>query len=158
MALFRRLLKPGSSPARKMESTTTSKDQVDALSDQTASLSVSDNQDVEIATFALSWFWFPEAQFGCVPGVVGTRVGFTGGKKKGPTYYSLWVPILEEPPQWDHSVVSIEVLVLLARPIPSVGLAVGDGSGQWGYMRNAASPSMYLWAGLTMSSHCGQLC
>ncbi|XP_011403212.1 PREDICTED: peptide methionine sulfoxide reductase-like, partial [Amphimedon queenslandica] len=34
-------------------------------------------------------FWFPEAQFGCAPGVLRTKVGFTGGKKKGPTYYSL---------------------------------------------------------------------
>ncbi len=59
------------------------------LADKTAALSLNDTEDVETATFALSWFWFPEAQFGCVPGVLKTRVGFTGGKKKGPTYYSL---------------------------------------------------------------------
>ncbi|XP_041457585.1 peptide methionine sulfoxide reductase-like, partial [Lytechinus variegatus] len=34
-------------------------------------------------------FWFPEAQFGCAPGVVRTKVGYTGGSKKFPTYYSL---------------------------------------------------------------------
>lgn len=40
-------------------------------------------------TFAMSWFWFPEAIFGAVPGVIRTRVGFTGGSKKNPTYRSL---------------------------------------------------------------------
>ena len=32
----------------------------------------------EKAWFGMSWFWFPEAQFGCASGVVATRVGFTG--------------------------------------------------------------------------------
>jgi len=41
------------------------------------------------ATFGMSWFWFPEAQFGAAPGVVRTRVGYAGGSKVGPTYYSL---------------------------------------------------------------------
>lgn len=43
------------------------------------------------ATFAMSWFWFPEAQFGCANGVVRTKVGYTGGSKLFPTYTSLWV-------------------------------------------------------------------
>ncbi|EDO46404.1 predicted protein, partial [Nematostella vectensis] len=34
-------------------------------------------------------FWFPEAQFGCAPGVVRTKVGYTGGQKEYPTYHSL---------------------------------------------------------------------
>ncbi|XP_022094513.1 peptide methionine sulfoxide reductase-like, partial [Acanthaster planci] len=33
--------------------------------------------------------WFPEAQFGCAKGVIRTRVGYTGGTKKSPTYHSL---------------------------------------------------------------------
>ena len=41
------------------------------------------------ATFGMSWFWFPEAQFGCAKGVIRTRVGYAGGSKKNPTYYSL---------------------------------------------------------------------
>ena len=41
------------------------------------------------ATFAMSWFWFPEAQFGCAHGVVRTKVGYTGGSKPFPTYTSL---------------------------------------------------------------------
>ena len=30
-----------------------------------------------------------QAQFGCAPGVVRTRVGFAGGTKENPTYRSL---------------------------------------------------------------------
>jgi len=41
------------------------------------------------ATFAMSWFWFPEAQFGCARGVLRTKVGYTGGRKVNPTYHSL---------------------------------------------------------------------
>jgi len=41
------------------------------------------------ATFALSWFWFPEAEYGCASGVIRTRVGYTGGTTKFPTYTNL---------------------------------------------------------------------
>ena len=34
-------------------------------------------------------FWFPEAQFGATKGVLRTRVGYAGGTKPSPTYYSL---------------------------------------------------------------------
>ena len=34
-------------------------------------------------------FWFPEAQFGAAKGVLRTRVGYAGGTKPSPTYYSL---------------------------------------------------------------------
>ena len=47
--------------------------------------------DTKTATFAMSWFWFPEAQFGCANGVVRTMVGYTGGTKAFPTYTNLWV-------------------------------------------------------------------
>lgn len=74
-----------------------SEEQVENVTKQTANLTLNDEDGVynpdtvpyEVATFALSWFWFPEAQFGGAPGVLRTKVGFTGGKKKGPTYYSL---------------------------------------------------------------------
>lgn len=68
--------------------TTVSKDITEAT-EGVAKMTVNPNTDYEVATFALSWFWFPEAQFGCAPGVIRTRVGFTGGQKSGPTYYSL---------------------------------------------------------------------
>ena len=44
---------------------------------------------LETATFALGWFWGPDAQFGSIEGVVRTRVGYSGGKTKDPTYYNL---------------------------------------------------------------------
>jgi len=43
----------------------------------------------ENACFGMSWFWFPEAQFGVQPGVVRTRVGYTGGSHKDPTYQKM---------------------------------------------------------------------
>ena len=61
----------------------------EAAVDQMAGLSLADGGDREVATFAMSGLWFPEAQLGSAPGVLQTRVGFTGGKKKGPSYYSL---------------------------------------------------------------------
>jgi len=44
---------------------------------------------VETATFALGCFWCPDAIFGVVPGVVRTRVGYSGGTKENPTYHDL---------------------------------------------------------------------
>ena len=43
----------------------------------------------ETATFALGCFWCPDAQFGILPGVVRTRVGYAGGTTENPTYHDL---------------------------------------------------------------------
>lgn len=43
----------------------------------------------ETATFGLGCFWGPDARFGAMDGVVRTRVGYAGGTKPDPTYYSL---------------------------------------------------------------------
>jgi len=41
------------------------------------------------ATFAMGWFWGPDSQFGSLPGVLRTRVGYAGGTKPNPTYRDL---------------------------------------------------------------------
>lgn len=40
----------------------------------------------ETATFAMGCFWGPDALFAKVPGVVSTRVGYTGGSTSEPGY------------------------------------------------------------------------
>lgn len=42
-----------------------------------------------IATFAAGCFWGVEAAFQQVPGILATRVGFTGGEMREPTYLDI---------------------------------------------------------------------
>ena len=44
---------------------------------------------VETTTFAMGCFWCPDAQFGILPGVVRTRVGYAGGTTPNPTYRNI---------------------------------------------------------------------
>ena len=44
------------------------------------------SDDLEKATFAAGCFWGVEKVFGSIPGVVSTRVGYTGGTVKNPSY------------------------------------------------------------------------
>ena len=44
---------------------------------------------MEVATFAAGCFWHIEEEFDKVSGVIKTRVGYVGGKKKNPTYQNV---------------------------------------------------------------------
>lgn len=44
------------------------------------------NKDYKLATFAAGCFWGVEETFRTIPGVISTRVGYTGGTTKKPTY------------------------------------------------------------------------
>ncbi|CAJ2635743.1 unnamed protein product [Trifolium pratense] len=48
----------------------------------------SDQHHFQTAVFALGSFWRSEAVFGCLPGVVRTTVGYSGGSKPNPEYRS----------------------------------------------------------------------
>ena len=41
------------------------------------------------AYFALGCFWGPQEHFDNLPGVLDTRVGYSGGEKENPTYHDL---------------------------------------------------------------------
>jgi Peptide methionine sulfoxide reductase len=45
--------------------------------------------ETESATFGLGCFWGPDAEFGALPGVVRTRVGYAGGTDPSPTYRAI---------------------------------------------------------------------
>ncbi len=44
---------------------------------------------MQTATFALGCFWGPDDYFSKLKGVIKTRVGYSGGTKKNPSYYDL---------------------------------------------------------------------
>lgn len=63
------------------------------------------------ATFALGCFWDPDALFGCIKGVVRTRVGYSGGTLKDPTYDNLGDHIETVEVDYDPDRISYEKLL-----------------------------------------------
>ena len=49
----------------------------------------SSTKKFETATFSMGCFWHPQYVFSQLPGVLRTRVGYTGGTTKNPTYEQL---------------------------------------------------------------------
>lgn len=47
---------------------------------------VAAGEGVQTATFGMGCFWKPDAIFGIMPGVIRTRVGYTGGSSRNPSY------------------------------------------------------------------------
>lgn len=45
--------------------------------------------ELKTATFSMGCFWGPDSLFGAMPGVISTRVGYSGGTKDNPTYHRL---------------------------------------------------------------------
>lgn len=54
-----------------------------------SALEVADGSEYEKAYFAMGCFWGSEALLAAAPGVVSTRVGFTGGKTPEPSYRAI---------------------------------------------------------------------
>lgn len=48
-----------------------------------------DTSNIQTATFAAGCFWGVELEYGKVPGVYATEVGYIGGTKTNPTYYEV---------------------------------------------------------------------
>jgi methionine-S-sulfoxide reductase len=65
----------------------------------------------ETAAFGLGCFWGVESLFGSVPGVVRTRVGYTGGTKQHPTYHRLGDHTETVEVVYDPTQVSYEMLL-----------------------------------------------
>jgi len=69
------------------------------------------SNEENVATFAMGWFWGPEARFRSKKGVIWTRVGYTGGKKKWPTYHSIGNHTEAVQVKYDPSILTYEQLV-----------------------------------------------
>lgn len=65
----------------------------------------------ETATFALGCFWGPDGQFGILPGVIRTRVGYAGGTLENPTYRNLGDHMETIQIDFDPNTISYEALL-----------------------------------------------
>lgn len=70
------------------------------------------DRELETATFGMGCFWGPEARFGSLPGVIRTRVGYTGGTTKNPTYKTMGDHTETVEIDFDPTSVSFEEILL----------------------------------------------
>ena len=63
----------------------------------------------EIASFAMGCFWGTEALYGVTPGVIRTKVGYTGGTTPNPTYKNIADHTETVELEYDPSVISYSV-------------------------------------------------
>jgi peptide-methionine (S)-S-oxide reductase len=66
---------------------------------------------IETATFALGCFWGVEHHFSRLPGVISTRVGYSGGTKSDPTYQDIGDHSESIEIQYDSGVISYATLL-----------------------------------------------
>jgi len=67
--------------------------------------------ETETAVFAMGCFWSPDSRFGSLPGVVRTRVGYSGGTAANPSYRVLGDHIESVEVVYDPAAVSYESLL-----------------------------------------------
>jgi len=65
------------------------------------------------ASFGMNCFWAPDSLFGVVPGVIRTRVGYTGGSVDNPTYRKLYDHTEAIDIDYDPSTISFPELLKL---------------------------------------------
>lgn len=76
-----------------------------------AALDLAAPKEFETASLAMGCFWGPDALFGSLPGVLRTRVGYSGGTKVNPTYHDLGDHTETVEVDFDPGIVSYEDLL-----------------------------------------------
>ncbi|WP_255248170.1 peptide-methionine (S)-S-oxide reductase MsrA [Terribacillus saccharophilus] len=66
---------------------------------------------IDTFVFGMGCFWSPEANFGQLPGVLRTRVGFAGGTKSDPTYRQMGDHTETVEVTYDPDAISLEQLL-----------------------------------------------
>lgn len=70
-----------------------------------------ENKQTDTLVFGMGCFWSPEANFGQLPGVIRTRVGFAGGTKTNPTYRQMGDHTETVEVTFDPEAISLEQLL-----------------------------------------------
>lgn len=69
-------------------------------------------ETIETATFGMGCFWGPESRFGSLPGVIRTRVGFSGGTSLNPSYRKMGDHTETVEVDFDPTILSYEEILL----------------------------------------------